>query len=177
MNTTSRKIALCGMMVALGAAVMMLGGVIPVMTFCSPAIAGLTLLPVLAEYGGKWALAAYVAIAALGLMLSPDKESALLFAFLGYYPVAKVCLDRIRNRPLRVLAKLMLFNLAAGLMLASIAWVFNMTQVMAEYAEMSTAMLVAFAVLANVTLLLYDRMLLIAMALYQRRLRKIVFRK
>ena len=177
MNTTSRKIALCGMMVALGAAVMLLGGVIPVMTFCSPAIAGLTLLPVLSEYGKKWALAAYVAIAALGLMLSPDKESALLFAFLGYYPVAKVGLDRIRSRPLRVIAKLALFNVAIGLMLASIAWVFNMTEVMAEYAEMSTAMLVVFGVIANVTLLLYDRMLGIAMALYQRRLRKIVFRK
>lgn len=177
MNTTSRKIALCGMMVALGAAVMLLGGVIPVMTFCSPAIAGLTLLPVLSEYGKKWALAAYVAIAALGLMLSPDKESALLFAFLGYYPVAKVGLDKIRNAPLRVAAKLMLFNVAVGLMLASIAWVFNMTEVMAEYAEMSTVMLVVFGVVANVTILLYDRMLGIAMTLYRRRLRKIVFRK
>ena len=51
MNRESRRIALCGVMVALGAAVMMAGGVIPVMTFCSPAIAGLTLLPILRETG------------------------------------------------------------------------------------------------------------------------------
>ena len=44
-------------------------GVIPVMTFCSPAVAGLTLLPVLREYGKRWALSAYVAVAALSLML------------------------------------------------------------------------------------------------------------
>lgn len=172
MRTNSRRIALCGMMVGLGALAMLLGGVIPVMTFCSPAIAALTLLPVLAEYGSKWALAAYAAIAALGLMLSPDKESGLLFAFLGYYPVAKVYLDRIPKKPLRVGAKLLLFNIAAGLMLLAVAYVFNMTQVMAEYAEMSTAMLAVFAVVANVTLLLYDRMLTIAMALYHKRLRK-----
>ena len=64
MKSESRRIALCSMMVALGVIVMMLGGVIPVMTFCSPAIAGLTLLPVLSEYGKKWALAAWAAISA-----------------------------------------------------------------------------------------------------------------
>ena len=41
MNTSSRRIAVSGMMVALGAAVMLLGGVIPIATFCCPAIAGL----------------------------------------------------------------------------------------------------------------------------------------
>ncbi len=167
----SRKIALCGMMVGLGAAVMLLGGVIPVMTFCSPALAGLALLPVLAEYGPKWALSAYVAIAALSLMLCPDKESALLFAFLGHYPVAKVYLDRLRSRPLRVVAKLALFNIAAGLMLLGIACVFNMGAILSEYGEMSTAMLIVFAVVANITFLLYDRLLAIAMTLYHRRLR------
>ena len=176
MKSSGRKIALCGMMVALGAMVMMLGGVIPVMTFCSPAIAGLTLLPVLSEYGRKWALAAWVAVAALSLMLSPDKESALLFAFLGHYPATKVVLERIRRRPLRVLAKLALFNAAAGLMLLGVAYVFNMGYILREYAEMSRILLIAFAVLANVTLLLYDRLLNIALFLYFKRLRPLIDR-
>ena len=161
-------------MVALGAMVMMLGGVIPVMTFCSPAIAGLTLLPVLSEYGRKWALATWVAVAALSLMLSPDKESALLFAFLGHYPATKVVLERIRRRPLRVLAKLALFNAAEGLMLLGVAYVFNMGYILREYAEMSRILLIAFAVLANVTLLLYDRLLNIALFLYFKRLRPLI---
>lgn len=161
-------------MVALGAAVMMAGGVIPVMTFCSPALACLTLLPVLREYGAKWALAAWVAISALALMLSPDKESALLFAFLGYYPVLKPRLDAIRRRPLRIAAKLAVFNAAAGAMLLCIAYVFTMPAVMAEYAQMSRAMLAVFALMANVTLLLYDRLLGIMMVLYEKRLRRLV---
>ena len=42
----SRKIALTGMMCALAAVLMALGGVIPLATFCCPMIAGLTLIPV-----------------------------------------------------------------------------------------------------------------------------------
>ena len=172
MSKESRRIALCGMMAALGVMAMLLGGVIPVMTYCSPAVAGLTLLPVLYEYGKKWALCAWAAIAALSLILSPDKESALLFAFLGYYPVLKIRLDRIRPRPLRVLAKLAVFNLAGGAMAAATLYVFGMTEVMAEYAEMSRAMLIAFIALANVTLLLYDLLLAIVLNRYHRRVRR-----
>ena len=50
----------------------------------------------------------------------------------------------------------------AGALLALIFFVLRMDQVIAEYREMSRAMLVAFALLGNVTLLLYDRLLGIA---------------
>lgn len=176
MRKQSRRMALCGMMVALSVTVMMMGGVIPLATFCSPAIAGLTLLPVMLECGRKWALSAYVAIAALSLMLSPDKESALLFAFLGYYPVLKVTLDKIRP-PLRVIAKLGVFNLAAGAMMLSIAFVFNMQHIVQEYAGMGAAMTAAFVVIANITMLLYDRMLVVMLYLYIKKLRPVLVRK
>ena len=84
MRRKSRRMALCGIMVALAIVIMLMGGVIPLATFCCPVLASLTLIPVLMESGKKWTLMAYAATAALGLMLSPDKESALLFAFLGY---------------------------------------------------------------------------------------------
>ena len=76
MNTSSRRIAVSGMMVALGAAVMLLGGVIPIATFCCPAIAGLALIPLVFDCGWAYALSAYGAIALLSLMLCPDKEAA-----------------------------------------------------------------------------------------------------
>lgn len=176
MRKQSRRMALCGMMVALSVTVMMMGGVIPLATFCSPAIAGLTLLPVMLECGRKWALSAYVAIAALSLMLSPDKESALLFAFLGYYPVLKPTLDRIRS-PLQVIAKLAVFNLAAGAMMLAIAFVFNMQHIVQEYAVMGAAMTAAFVIIANITMLLYDRMLVVMLYLYIKKLRPVLARK
>ena len=78
---------------------------------------------------------------------------------------------KIDAKTLRLLAKLAVFNGAAGLMVLSMAFVFNMQAVMAEYAAMSAAMLAAFVVLANVTLLLYDRVLLVMMAFYLKKLR------
>ena len=172
MKNDSRNLALGGVMAALGAMFMLLGGVIPAATFCAPALAGLALVPVFVEGGAKLALGAYAAIAALSLILCPDKEAALLFAFLGWYPAVKWRLDaRLKPWPRRI-AKLALWNGAALAMAALIFFVLRMDEVIAEYREMGRAMAAAFAVLANVTMALYDRLLKIWMALYVRRVRR-----
>ena len=76
MRNNSRRMALCGMMAALAVTIMLLGGVIPLATFCCPALAGLALIPVLMEAGKKWTLMVYAAAAVLSLLLGPDKEAA-----------------------------------------------------------------------------------------------------
>lgn len=171
MGKKSRRMALCGMMAALAVVVMLLGGVIPLATFCCPMIASLALLPILAESGRKWTLMAYAAVAALGLMLCPDKEAALLFAFLGYYPAVKPALDGIKSKLLRIVAKLSVFNLAAGVMLLTVAFVLNMQAIMAEYAAMGVIGGILFALLANAAMLMYDRMLVLMYIVYLRKLR------
>lgn len=174
MKRRSRTMALCGMMCALGVTVMLLGGVIPLATFCCPALAGLTLLPVMAETNRRNTLACYVAISVLSLILCTDKEAALVFAFLGYYPVLKLYIDKIRSRIARIALKLGVFNLAAGAMLLVMNFVLNMKAVMAEYAAMTGVMLALFVLLANFTLLLYDRLLVIVFVLYVRKFRPII---
>ena len=46
-----------------------------------------------------------------------------------------------------------------------------MAQILAEYAEMGRALLIVFIVIANLTMLIYDRLTAIAAVLYVRRLR------
>jgi len=171
MGKKSRRMALCGMMAALGTAIMLMGGVIPLATFCCPVLASLALIPVLLEYGRKWTLWVWAAMAALGLMLSPDKESALLLAFLGWYPALKPALDRIKSRLLRAAAKLGAFNLAAGAMLLCVAFVFRMDAVTAEYAAMGAIGFAAFWLLATVAMLASDRLLPIMALVYIRKIR------
>lgn len=171
MGKKSRRMALCGMMAALATSIMLLGGVIPLATFSCPMLASLALLPVMAESGQRWTLMTYAAVSALGLMLCPDKEAALLFAFMGYYPAIKPKLDGIRNRPLRRIAKLGVFDLAAGAMLLLMAFVLNMQAVLAEYAAMGVVGCALFALVANVTMLMYDRMLAVLYIAYLRKLR------
>ena len=160
-----------GVFAALGVVVMMLGGVIPLATFACPALAGIVLLPVLVETGKRMALGSYVAISVLSLILCPDKEMALVFAFLGYYPVVKWDLERIRNRGVRLAVKLGIFNGAAGAMMLMIAYVLQWQAIMAEYAAMSAWMLAAFVLMSNATMLLYDRTLVIMMYVYLKKLR------
>ena len=174
----SMMAAFCGMAAGLSMAVMLLGGVIPIATFCCPALAGLALIPLVFDCGKTYALSAYAAIAVLSLMLCPDKEAAMLFAFLGYYPVLKWPMDlRIRNPWLRRLAKLLLWNLALGTMYALIFYVFRLDQVLKDYQDMSRAMAVAMLLLGNLTLALYDIVLLRFSILYINRLRPKLFKK
>ena len=167
----SRKMALTGMLCALAVVLMMLGGVIPLATFCCPALAGLMLIPVFVECGEKLSWCAYAAIAALSLILCPDKEAALLLAFIGYYPILRWRLDQLRSRLLRVVAKLGVFNLAVLAMYALSILVLKMDQILREYQEMGLALTIACLLVGNVTLLLYDRLIAIMTALYVNRLR------
>lgn len=167
----SRKMALTGVLCALAVVIMMLGGVIPLATFCCPALAGLMLIPVFVECGEKLSWCAYTAIAALSLILCPDKEAALLLAFIGYYPILRWRLDQLRSRLLRVVAKLGVFNLAVLAMYALSILVLQMDQILREYQEMGLALTVACLLVGNITLLLYDRLIAIMTALYVNRLR------
>lgn len=167
----SRKMALTGMLCALAVVIMMLGGVIPLATFCCPALAGLMLIPVFVECGEKLSWCAYAAIAALSLILCPDKEAALLLAFIGYYPILRWRLDQLRSRLLRVVAKLGVFNLAVLAMYALSILVLQMDQILREYQEMGLALTIVCLLVGNVTLLLYDRLIAIMTALYVNRLR------
>ena len=167
----SKKMALTGMLCALAVVIMMLGGVIPLATFCCPALAGLMLIPVFVECGEKLSWCAYAAIAALSLILCPDKEAALLLAFIGYYPILRWRLDQLRSSLLRVVAKLGVFNLAVLAMYALSILVLQMDQILREYQEMGLALTIACLLVGNVTLLLYDRLIAIMTALYVNRLR------
>ena len=167
----SRKMALTGMLCALAVVIMMLGGVIPLATFCCPALAGLMLVPVFVECGEKLSWCAYAAIAVLSLILCPDKEAALLFAFIGYYPILRWRLDQLRSRLIRVVAKLGVFNLAVLAMYALSILVLQMDQILREYQEMGLALTIACLLIGNITLLLYDRLIAVMTALYVNRLR------
>lgn len=106
----SAKVALCGVLSAL-ALVTMLLTVIPIATYCIPALAGILLMPIALEVGPKWGIAGYVASALLSILVTPDMEAKVLFiAFFGYYPTVKILFSSIPSKALRWCVKLLLFN-------------------------------------------------------------------
>jgi len=157
-HENTRRLALCGVLAALAAAVMLLGGVIPAATFCCPVLASLVLVPALERCGPRWALTLWAAVAVLGLLLCPDKEAAFLFLALGYYPILKPRLDR-KKRPARIACKLLLFNAAVCAVYGFLLLVLRMDALRAEFAATGKWLLLGLILGGNLVFFLYDLLL------------------
>ena len=157
-RTKSGDAALGGMMAALAVVILCLGGLIPAATFCCPVLASLTLLPVMQRGGKKQALLVWAASAVLGVLLGPDKEAALLYLALGYYPAVQAALDRLRPA-VRWCCKALLFNGTVAALYALLIFVLGLEALVEEYRETGTAMLLVMLALGNLVFVLYDLIL------------------
>ena len=153
MRNTAKKTALGGMTAALAVVIMCMGGLIPVATFVCPMMCMMMLWMTAKVSGRRIGWAWYGAVAMLGLMLSPDKESAAVFLCLGFYPLVKPYLDRL---PFSFLWKLLLFNVIIAIMYAVMIRLLGMDQIASEYTGLGVAMTVILLVLGNITFLLLD---------------------
>ena len=157
MRYTTQKIALCGIFGALALAMMLAGNLLPIAVYLCPAAAGLLILPIARETepGTGWLFFAGLSLASL--LLLPDKEPALLFSMLlGYYPLVRVYLQRLRFFPLRWACKLLLFN---GTMFAAyrlLLRLFASPALQADMAQLTGWLLPVFLGLANLTFIFYD---------------------
>ena len=155
-KTPASRIAFGGMMAALALVIMNLGGLIPVATYVCPMLCMMVLSFVAKMCGSRIGWAWYGAVAILSLLLSPDKEAAAVFVFLGFYPLVKPKLD---SRRLHWVWKLLLFNVDILAMYALLIRLFGMAQIAAEYREMGTVLMAVMLILGNVTFILLDRVL------------------
>ena len=155
-RSPAKQIALGGVLAALAVVIMSFGGLIPIATYVSPMLCMLMLRLVCLICGRRIGWAWYGAVAILGLLLSADKEAAAVYAFLGYYPIIKPRLDKLR---FSMLWKLLLFNSAMVLMYWLLMAVFGMAALAEEFRDMGAVLLVLTLVLGNVTFLLLDRIL------------------
>ena len=144
------------MMAALAVVIMSLGGMIPVATFVCPIFCMLLLRFVLTMCPRRIGWAWYGAVAILGMLMSPDKEAAAVFVALGYYPILKPRLDKMKYG---VVLKFLLFNVVILLMYGVLIYVMGLAQIAAEFAEMGLIMAAVTLVLGNVTFFLLDDLL------------------
>ena len=164
-------VAFCSLMAALGAVLMLTGGLFPVMTYCSPLLAGVLLIPVMREHGNKWAWLVWIVTAALSMVLSADKEAAFFYLFLGYYPILKRAFDRVGPNALALLLKLVYFALAVAAMYGLISFVFRLDIGLEELEELGRFAGILFYAMLVVCMLVYDYALRNLAILYEYRLR------
>lgn len=167
----SSKIAFCGLTIALSVVLMLSGTLIPVATYCAPMACGILLLPIMIEFGKKSAWTAYAATAIITLLLGTDKEAAFFYLFLGYYPLLKWSIERMRNKRLRLPCKLLVFNTAIISMYMVLGFLLNMHALVEEFEQMGLVLLIVFLFLLNLCMLLYDRLLFPMVYLYANRIK------
>lgn len=171
MRKTTRSLALAAMLTALSAALLCLGGIVPLATYLSPILASVAVLAAREECPLRYAVVCYGAAAILGLLLSADKESALLFAFLGYYPLLKPKLDKL-PRLLRIVCKLAVFTAAVGGMYAMLLFVFRLEAVVRDFTESAPWLLWSTLFLGVALFLVYDFALDRFLSIYRARRKK-----
>ena len=155
-TSEARLIAFGGMMAAMAVVIMCLGGLIPVATFTVPIICMLILAYVLKFCGRRIGWAWYGAVSILGLLLGPDKEAAAIFLFLGYYPILKPRLDRMK---LGILLKALIFNCMILLMYGVLIYLMGLQYIAQEYHQLGKIMTVFMLVGGNVVFFLLDKVL------------------
>lgn len=170
-HATAFRLSLSALMAALGTVLMLSSNLIPVLTYVAPMLASLTLIPILSEFGKKYAWMTWAVTALLALLLCADREAAFFYLFIGWDPILKPALDRISSRVTRILAKLALFTLVFVLLFVLLTFVMGLE-------DMKSEMLLSIVVYAMLvaTMLLYDRVYERMALIYERRLRNRLFR-
>ena len=144
------------MLAALAVVIMNLVGLIPVATFVCPMLCMMILTLVVRFCGRRIGWAWYGAVSILSVLLGPDKEAAAIFVFLGYYPLLKPALDRLKSG---AVLKLLFFNSVILLMYWLLINLFGLVQIAQEYRELGLVMTVVTLLMGNLIFFLLDRIL------------------
>ena len=155
-KTNAKQIAMGGVFAALAIVIMCLGGLIPIATFVCPMICMLILHLIRKLCGNRIAWAWYGVVAILSVLLGPDKEAAAVFVFLGYYPIIKPKIDRIKPG---WLWKGIYFNAVILPLYQLLIYLFGMDQIAAEYRELGKVLTVVVLLIGNLCFFLLDRVL------------------
>lgn len=175
MREQSRKIALCGVLCGLAVVVLLLGGLFSLAVYCAPLLAMAVLLPVLEEYGPGTAGAAYGAVAILALLLVPDRETALVYVFFGWYPLLRPRIAALPSLPVRLVCRLGVCGLSMFLLYGVTIRLLGLTAVTEELG--GGWLTAALAAMGCAVFLLLDLALGRLTVLWRRKLRRRFFRK
>ena len=152
-NTPAKQIAFGGVFAALALVIMNLGSLIPVATYVCPILCMLILAFVTKMCGNRIGWAWYGAVAILSCLMSPDKEAAAVFVFLGFYPILKPRFDRMR---FPIIPKLLFFNVLILVMYWLLLKLLGMDQIAAEFAEMGKVLNAVMLVMGNLIFYMTD---------------------
>lgn len=149
----TKKLTLCGMVASLSV-VIMLTSYFPYLTYAIPALAGLFMMVPLIECGVSWAFATYIASSVI-IFITGETEAKLLYVLLmGYYPILKSIIERIKKQAVEWVLKFVCFNAAAILFYYVSSVLFAVS--FDDFGDFGKYGALIFLILCNIVFVLYD---------------------
>ena len=127
----SYVVSLCGIMCGLALALMFVLGMIPMFEYISSAVAGILVWVIRDRLGVKYGLVSYLAVGLLCLLITPNYEASMIYLFLlGYYPILREYLQKIRLKILRITVKLAVYAAGAVSAYMILIYVFGLAELL-----------------------------------------------
>ncbi len=157
MRKVSYRVALGGIVSALCLLCMFLAGIMPLFYLVLPMAAGILLMIIAEEVSMGWAWLTYLAVDILSLLITADKESALVFIMLfGHYPMVRLMIEKLKFKPLKYILKGLIFNVCAVSFFLVTVFIFGIDQMMTDMEELGRFGGAVFLILGNIVFWLYD---------------------
>lgn len=168
----TKKTALGGLITAFSSILMISSNLIPLGLYVFPAIAGIVIYIFSCLAGKAYAWSSYVAVAIVSFILCTDKETVLCFIFfLGYYPIVKAYIEKIKLKLISYILKFIMFNVAVGIIYLILFFVFGISADEFEIFGVNVPLL--FLILLNITFVMYD----FSLSLFERNYKQIIVKK
>ena len=165
----AQAIAFSGIFCALALVIMFMTSLLGLFTYAGPIAAAVTLIPIREEFGTRTGLTAWAAIAALSMMLLPDREMALFFICFGWYPLALRPLHRIKPKVLRLAVTIGIYLALILLMYGVLCGLLGIDP---ELAENTRILNISLLIAGGLTFLLCDSAYCRLLLLWQMKWRK-----
>jgi len=173
---TSFKVSLGGIIGALSIVLMFLTSLVPFGTYAFPAFAGMLLVCVVIELSYPWAFLVYTVVSLLSMLMLSDKEAALYYViFLGFYPIIKGLIEKLKSKVLQYIIKYAVFNIC--IISAFYISIFLLSIPKESFNIFGIYLPWVFLVIANITFLLYDMCVTRIVTLYIVKFQRLLTRK
>ena len=171
MRDASYRVALGGIVASLCLIAMFLAGILPAFYLILPMIAGVLMMIIATEVSTSWALLTYIAVSLLSLLITADKEAALIFIMLfGHYPILRFYLQKIRLGLVRFILKMMIFNVCVLSFFYITVYIFGLKEMLEQFDDFGRYGGLIMLAVCNVIFILYDYNLEMFYYIYKKRL-------
>lgn len=161
---TTRRLAVCSFLTALGVVFMLVGALTEILDLTMMLLSSLCIVFAVIEIGIPWAWLVWAATSLLSFLFLPSKSAALLYLLGGFYPIVKAGLEKLR--PIASWALKILFFTAEQFLFVLIA------QKVLGLTGAGYGLAIVETVLAVIVFVLYDLCLTACITTYLIRLRR-----